>query len=65
MLAIVFDPSRLGTGGTFEAEARAFVEWVESAPLSGVLESILMPGDPERRSTGESPGLLSSLELLA
>ena len=50
MLAIVFDPSRLGTGGTFEAEARAFVEWVESAPLSGVLESILMPGDPERRS---------------
>ena len=50
MLAIVFDPSRLGAGGTFEAEARAFVEWVESAPLSGVLESILMPGDPERRS---------------
>ena len=50
MLAIVFDPSRLGAGGTFEAEARAFVEWVESAPLSGAVESILMPGDPERQS---------------
>jgi uncharacterized oxidoreductase len=48
MLAIVFDPDRLGAGEAFEREARSFVEWVQSAPLSGVLGKILMPGDPER-----------------
>src|SRR5207253_2429914 len=50
MLAIVFDPSRLGTGESFEKEARSFIEWVQSAPLSGAIDSILMPGYPERRS---------------
>lgn len=50
MLAIVFDPKRLGTGELFERETRAFVEWVESAPLSGDVDRIMMPGDPERRS---------------
>jgi uncharacterized oxidoreductase len=51
MLAIVFDPGRLGSGPqVFEAEARSFIEWVRSAPLSGALDSIMMPGDPERRS---------------
>jgi uncharacterized oxidoreductase len=46
MLAIVFDPARLGAQGAFEAEARAFVEWVKSARSTS---EILMPGDPERR----------------
>jgi uncharacterized oxidoreductase len=50
MLAIVFDPSKLGTGAPFESEARSFIDWVRSAPLSGATEAILMPGDPERRS---------------
>jgi uncharacterized oxidoreductase len=50
MLTIVFDPARLGTGEAFEREARAFVEWVESARLSGAVDRIMMPGDPERRS---------------
>jgi len=45
MFAVVFDPERLGSGATFEDEARRFVEWVQSEN-----ESILMPGDPERRS---------------
>jgi len=53
MLAIVFDPSRLGAADAFEREARAFIEWVESAPLSGAIDAILMPGDPERRSRKE------------
>ena len=53
MLAIVFDPARLGAGDAFEREARAFVQWVESAPKSGVIDAILMPGDPERRSREE------------
>jgi len=53
MLAIVFDPSRLGTGAHFEREARAFAEWVQSARLGEIGRAqggILMPGDPERRS---------------
>lgn len=52
-LAIVFDPARLGSAGSFETEARSFVEWVKSAPLSGAVDSIQMPGDPERRSRKE------------
>ena len=48
MLAVVFDPERLGAGDAFEREARAFIEWVQSARLSGALEKILIPGDPER-----------------
>jgi len=50
MLAIVFDPKRLGHGEAFEREARAFVAWVRSAPLSGDVDRIMVPGDPERRS---------------
>lgn len=51
MLALVFDPARLGTGERFEQEARSFVDWVKSARPSAVgreLGGILMPGDPER-----------------
>lgn len=53
MLALVFDPARLGTGERFEQEARTFVDWVKSARPSAVgseLGGILMPGDPERRA---------------
>ncbi len=50
MLAIVFDPDKLGTGEAFEREARAFVAWVESARRSGAVDRIMMPGDPERRA---------------
>jgi uncharacterized oxidoreductase len=53
MLAIVFDPARLGAGDRFETEARSFIEWVRSSPLTGALDSILMPGDPERRARKE------------
>lgn len=56
MLALVFDPARLGTGERFEQEARAFVDWVRSARLSEVgreLGGVLMPGDPERRVRAE------------
>jgi uncharacterized oxidoreductase len=52
-LAIVFDPAKMGSTAAFEREARGFVEWVKSAPLSGETDSILMPGDPERRSRKE------------
>jgi len=50
MLAMVFDPARLGDQQLFGAEVRAFVDWVQSAPLRDAAEPILMPGDPERAS---------------
>ncbi len=69
MLTIVFDPARMGTGDRFEQEARAFVQWVESAPLSGAVDRIMMPGDPERRSRAAraqqvpiDPGTMAQLD---
>ena len=53
MLALVFDPARLGDQPLFGAEVRAFVDWVQSARLRDAAEPILMPGDPERASRRE------------
>lgn len=53
MLAIVFDPAKLGTSSAFETETREFVQWVKSAKLDAIgeqLGGVLMPGDPERRT---------------
>ena len=53
MLAIVFDPARLGTAASFEREAAGFVDWVRSSSLDEVGEAlggILVPGEPEERS---------------
>jgi hydroxycarboxylate dehydrogenase B len=50
MLAMVFDPARLGDQRLFGAEVNAFVDWVQSARLRDRAEPILMPGDPERAS---------------
>ena len=53
MLAIVFDPARLGTGPSFERETTGFVDWVRSSRLDAIGEAlggVLMPGEPERRS---------------
>ena len=50
MLAIVFDPTRIGPAERFAAEAREFCDWVQSAPLSGATDRVMMPGDPERRA---------------
>lgn len=48
MLAIVFDPNRMGTQEVFGEEFMAFADWVQSAPLNANSESIQMPGDAER-----------------
>ena len=53
MFAIVFDPNRIGAAERFAQEARAFTDWVQSAPLSGATDRIMMPGDPERRARAE------------
>ena len=50
MLTVVFDPQRVGSGAAFAREAQDFVEWVQSAPLSGQTDAIRMPGDPEREA---------------
>ncbi|HMS78278.1 MAG TPA: malate/lactate/ureidoglycolate dehydrogenase [Burkholderiaceae bacterium] len=69
MLAIVFDPTRIGPAERFAAEAREFCDWVQSASLSGATDRIMMPGDPERRSRAEraqglpiDPGTLAELD---
>jgi uncharacterized oxidoreductase len=53
MLAIVFDPRRLGAADAFGHEVREFVEWVQSAPLQAGADRIRMPGDPERETRRE------------
>ena len=53
MLAIVFDPARLGTGASFEHECGAFIDWVRSSEpdeIGAALGGVLMPGEPERLS---------------
>jgi uncharacterized oxidoreductase len=49
MLAIVFDPSRFGAGEHYEQEAKAFIEYVQSAKRSDPNAPIEVPGDAERR----------------
>lgn len=53
MLAIVFDPQRMGALDGFGEEFKAFAEWVQSAPVQEGSEGVLMPGDPERRTRRE------------
>ena len=69
MLAIVFDPQRIGPAERFAAEARAFTDWVRAAPLSGATDRIMVPGDPERRAraaraqgTPIDPGTMAELD---
>ncbi len=48
MLALLFDPARLGTGALFESESASFIDYVRSARKSELGE-ILMPGEAEQR----------------
>jgi len=53
MLTLLFDPERLGTQASFEREASAFIDWVQSAKsdeIGEALGGVLMPGDTERLS---------------
>jgi uncharacterized oxidoreductase len=56
MLAIVFDPARLGGSTTFGHEVQAFVDWLRSSHLQPGTDAILLPGEPEsawRRARAE------------
>lgn len=48
MLAIIFDPARMGTSTTFGHEVEAFVEWMKASRLQPGNDAIRLPGDPER-----------------
>lgn len=50
MLAIVFDPARLGASTSFGHEVEAFVDWIRSSQLQPGCDGIRVPGDPERES---------------
>lgn len=48
MLAIVFDPARMGTSATLGREMEAFIAWVQSADCLPGHDHIQLPGEPER-----------------
>ncbi|MFC5520573.1 malate/lactate/ureidoglycolate dehydrogenase [Polaromonas jejuensis] len=48
MLTILIDPGKLGTQVAFEAEALAFVEWLQQSPPAAGHEGVQIAGDPER-----------------
>jgi uncharacterized oxidoreductase len=50
MLTLAFDPARLGTGGTLDAEIARLAAWVRASPPVAIGGGILLPGEPERRT---------------
>ena len=48
MLAIVFDPARLGSSATLGHEVQAFIDWVRSAECQPGVPGIAVPGEPEQ-----------------
>jgi hydroxycarboxylate dehydrogenase B len=50
MLAIVFDPAKMGSLERFESEVSAFEQWNRSAKTAVGVDKIRMPGDTERES---------------
>ena len=48
MLTILIDPARLGTEASFEAEAKAFVRWLQAGPVAPGFDAVHLAGDPER-----------------
>lgn len=50
MLTVLIDPARLGTQQGFEAEARAFVDWLRQSPPGAGFDEVLIAGEPERKA---------------
>ena len=48
MLVVLIDPARLGTQASFEAEARAFIDWLRQSPPGAGLDTVRIAGEPER-----------------
>ena len=48
MLTFILDPKVIGDLDTFAAETNALVDYVKSTPTARGVESVLIPGEPER-----------------
>jgi hydroxycarboxylate dehydrogenase B len=51
MLAIVFDPARMGSAENFQREMVAFEQWVKSAQAVPASDGVKLPGEPEQINT--------------
>lgn len=50
MLTVLIDPAKLGTQASFEAEARAFVDWLRQSPPGAGFDQVQIAGEPERKA---------------
>ncbi len=48
MLAVLIDPARLDPQADFDAEARAFIEWLRQGPVGAGFDHVQIAGEPER-----------------
>jgi len=53
MLTVLIDPAKLGTQASFEAEARAFVDWLRQSPPGQGFDAVQIAGEPERHARRE------------
>jgi len=53
MLTIVVDPSRLGSNEALYAEVDEFIRYVKASPRGRAFDEVMVPADPERKSTAE------------
>lgn len=53
MLTIIVDPARLGDTGTLFSEIDDFIRYVKASPPAPGVDEVMVPGDPERKSTAE------------
>lgn len=52
MLSVLIDPAALGGTGAFEAQARAFLDWVQASPPREGFGPVQVAGDAERAARG-------------
>ena len=57
MFSVLVDPAALGDRGSFEAEALAFLDWVQASPPREGFGPVQVAGDPERRMRAERSAL--------
>ncbi len=50
MLTILIDPGKLDAAGTFEREARAYLDWVRGSPPAPGFDRVRIAGEPEREA---------------
>ena len=48
MLTFILNPEVVGNSETFASETLALIEWVKSSPAAKGVDSVLIPGEPER-----------------